>query len=104
MNEWFAADVHYYDERKDALILDCVRPVLAGLRGDVAEAFFVRHWRQGPHLRLRFLTTADVFEARVMPTLIAEVGAYLEAHPSSTPIDAERMLPTYRRLAEQEME
>lgn len=97
--QWQSAAVYYYDEDKDALILDCIQPLLQHLHSVVEQAFFVRHWLRGPHLRLRFLATENQFEEEIKPALEEQVGAYLRTHPSDTQLDAEKLLPTYERLA-----
>jgi hypothetical protein len=80
---WPGLRVYYHDE-PDPLILDAVRPVLAGAPG----AFFVRHWLGGPHLRLCFPGPAF---ARVDPAAVKALRAWLLDHPSQARLDPARL-------------
>jgi len=108
MNEdagWHTLCVSYYDEHAQSdLLLDAVRPLFAEVSGEVAAAYFVRHWRRGPHLRLNFRTTGERMREVVRPAVDRRVGAFLRDHPSTSAVDPESLLPTYRRLAEIEQE
>ena len=103
--EWRSAQVAYFAQDKDRLILDAVRPALEHCTGQVASAYFVRHWRRGPHLRLVVRATPEAFRETVEPALEEFVGGYLANHPSTAPaLDEDRLLPMHRRLAEAERE
>jgi Lantibiotic biosynthesis dehydratase C-term len=100
---WHNVSVYYYDDkRRDELILDCVRPLFARLAP--RSSFFIRHWLRGPHLRLRFHTTADDFDRVVVPTVEGQVGSWLAAHPSTAYLDETALLATHERLAKREHE
>jgi hypothetical protein len=101
---WQSAHVYYYAEDKDALLLDAVRPLLDDLRPAVERAFVVRHWLRGPHLRLRFHASDQLFERQIRPALEQRLGGYLATRPSTALLDAEALLPIYTALAEQEDE
>ncbi|MGH3874985.1 MAG: thiopeptide maturation pyridine synthase [Pseudonocardiaceae bacterium] len=100
---WHNIAVYYYDDqRSDDLIVDCVRPLLAGLAP--RPSFFVRHWLRGPHLRLRFHTTAEDFDRVVIPAIADQVGSWLAVHPSTVGVDEAALLEAHERLAARERE
>ncbi|MGH3804932.1 MAG: lantibiotic dehydratase C-terminal domain-containing protein, partial [Pseudonocardiaceae bacterium] len=100
---WHNIGVYYYDDqRRDDLVLDCVRPLFASLAP--RPSFFVRHWLRGPHLRLRFHTTAGDFDRVVISAIADQVGGWLAAHPSTVCVDEAKLLETHERLAKAECE
>jgi hypothetical protein len=102
-NRWHTICVSFYDESaKDALILDAVRPLFAELSAVTGAAYFLRHWRRGPHLRLNVHTTEKRLHDKVLPAVDRIVGGYLRAHPSTLALDLAALLPEHRRLAELE--
>lgn len=101
---WHSVRVYYYDEDKTGLILGGVRPLFADVAGDVEAAFYLRHWRQGPHLRLVFRTDAGRFRERVVPAVRETVGGRLRERPSTSRLDPYRHIGAHRRLAEEESE
>ncbi len=82
--------------------MDCVRPLFASLAP--RPSFFLRHWLRGPHLRLRFHTTANDFDQVVVPALAEAVGGWLTANPSTAQLDETALLATHERLAKRERE
>ncbi|WP_187415198.1 thiopeptide maturation pyridine synthase [Nonomuraea sp. PA05] len=101
---WHSVHVHYHAPDKDGLLLDAVRPLLDGLRGEVAAAYVLRHWRQGPHLRINVKAPPPVWRRVVRPRVDETVGAYLREHPSTTVLDPAASLPRHRLLAMREQE
>jgi hypothetical protein len=100
---WRSVHIHYHDNL-DELILDVVRPFLHRMSSDVDKAFWIRHWRRGPHLRLNIRTAPQVWDGIVRPALEEVVGGYLAAHPSTTVIDERAELARHELLAVQEWE
>ena len=102
---WRAVHVYYYDEDKDGLLLDAVRPLLRRIAGHVESAYFVRHWRYGPHVRIPIRATPSAFRSVVEPAVADLVGGYLARHPSTASLPPEHvLLPMHERLAELELE
>lgn len=100
MTHWQTVCVHYHDERgHDDLILDAVRPLFTELSGAVDGAYFVRHWRRGPHLRLNFLATTESMWRAVLPAIDTTVLGYLRARPSLSTTDPTALVETHRELA-----
>jgi hypothetical protein len=102
---WRAVHVYYYDEDKDGLLLDAVRPLLRRIAGDVQSAYFVRHWRYGPHVRIPIRATPSAFRSVVEPAVTDIVEGYLARRPSTASLPPEHvLLPMHERLAEMELE
>lgn len=101
---WHTAHVYYYEPDKNALLLDAVRPLLHRLRDVAPAAHVLRHWRQGPHLRLNFRTDPATWTTAVQPAIEEVVGGYLRTRPSTANLDQEALLAQHRLLAEQEDE
>lgn len=106
MQDWHSAHVYYYSPQKDTLILDAVRPLLAavGRSSEVSQAYFVRHWLRGPHIRVHVRTTPSAWRHQVQPLIAEVIGGYLRTHPSTSDMSEERELPVHRRLADLELE
>lgn len=100
---WHSIHVHYYDDL-DAPILDAVRPLFRALTDQVTAAYFTRHWRRGPHLRLNLRTGDETFLRTVQPAVDRIVGGWLADQPSTATPDPRALLPTHERLAELEQE
>ena len=102
--QWRQAAVYYYEEQKDALILDCVQPLFQSLTPVTRRAFFTRHWLRGPHLRLCFFSEEQEFTDVVRPAVEAQVGCYLREHPSTIAVDEQRWRQAVQKLARFEQE
>ncbi|MFF4323637.1 thiopeptide maturation pyridine synthase [Streptomyces sp. NPDC001568] len=98
---WYSVLVRYDDPIKDSLLLDAVQPLFDRLQA-CGEAYFRPHWRRGPHIRLNFRTTDELFSQVVLPTTREALGTFLAEHPSTTRLDPAVVLPMHRRLAELE--
>lgn len=101
---WHSAHIYYYAPDKDALILDAIRPLMHQLLPVVVRAYVVRHWRQGPHLRLHVRCDAGTWTSTVAPQLEQSIGSYLRAYPSTAVLDERAEAPIHALLAEREQE
>lgn len=101
---WHTAHVHYHEHDRSGLLLDALEPLLEEVSGDVNAAYVVPHWKRGPHLRIHFQTSPEVWAQRVRPAVDHIVGRHLAQHPSTTQLDEEARLPEHLRLAELEEE
>jgi Lantibiotic biosynthesis dehydratase C-term len=102
---WRAVYVYHYAEAKDGLILDGIRPLLRRLDRGVERAYFVRHWRRGPHIRIPVLAEPTAFASLVEPAVTDIVGGYLTEHPSAGTLPPEEvLLPAHQRLARLEQD
>ncbi|MEE6257641.1 thiopeptide maturation pyridine synthase [Plantactinospora sonchi] len=104
MRRWHSLHIAYHDPDRDGLLLDAVRPALAGLGADGTDAYVLRHWRRGPHLRLNLRTDEVTWRKRIRPALVEAIGGYLRDHPSTTVVDQTAALERHRVLALQEYE
>lgn len=100
---WHCVHVYYHADQ-DSLLLDAVRPLFAEIRDSVAAAYVLRHWRQGPHLRINVRAEPSVWADRVRPRVHEVIGAYLRDHPSTARLDPEESLQRHRLLAMREQE
>ena len=80
--EWLAVHIFYVADR-GPLLTRCVRPLLDTLNGEglISGHFFVRHWLEGTHLRLRIRPRAGCVD-RVREIVDQDVRAFLEREPS----------------------
>lgn len=101
---WHGIQIRYYDRDKDALILDCVRPLFQRLDGLIRQPYLVRHWRRGPHLRLNFRATPRDWAREILPVATEAITGYLREHPSTTHLDEHEHLAAHRLLAVREHE
>ncbi|MFI6708886.1 thiopeptide maturation pyridine synthase [Nonomuraea sp. NPDC050478] len=101
---WHCVHVYYHAADKDGLLLDAVRPLFDGLRGQIEAAYVLRHWRQGPHLRINVKAAPAVWEGVVRPRVDEVIGAYLREHPSTAALDPAASLARHRLLAMREQE
>lgn len=104
-HKWHSAHIYYNDD-KDPLLIHCIKPLAGTLQQEslIERFFFERHWRGGPHLRLRFYADESVFESAVKPRIESQIGAYLRQHPSAKQIKEEDVRQLHEQLALQEVE
>ncbi|MEJ3653230.1 thiopeptide maturation pyridine synthase [Actinomycetes bacterium KLBMP 9759] len=101
---WHSVQVHRHHPRgTDDMLLDAVRPVLAEIGAGVDGAFFTRHWRRGPHVRIQ-VRCPDGAWPGVRSVITERMGAYLDSHPSAGHPDPDGELVRHARLAELEDE
>jgi|GEM_PF-565629 len=102
---WQSLHLYYFDKKKDALFLDCLRPLRDELARRGAEAlFFERHWRGGPHVRIRFRAEDDAFRGELFPMIDAHVHAFLAVHPSRRVLDEATARAQHELLAAFELD
>jgi hypothetical protein len=89
MQMWKAVHVYYYDDDKEALLLDAIRPALQRLRevAEIPRVYLRRHWKFGPHVQLIMEAEEPIFADKILPLLQEEIGAYLRRHPSTAQLD-----------------
>ncbi|HWS31713.1 MAG TPA: lantibiotic dehydratase C-terminal domain-containing protein, partial [Actinoplanes sp.] len=101
---WHGVQIYYYDEDKDGLLLDCVRPLFEQVAAHADRLVFTRHWRRGSHLRLGVRAGEAAYRETIEPAVDRTVRPYLQTHPSTTAVDEPAMLAVHRLLAPQEQE
>jgi hypothetical protein len=102
---WSSVHVTYHDvDATDGLLLDAVRPLLMDLAATGSVGYFVRHWRQGPHVRLNLRVDELALHRDVSPLVDRHIGDYLARRPSIGKVDPQALLAEHQRLAESEQE
>jgi Lantibiotic biosynthesis dehydratase C-term len=88
--------IHIYYAEHDDLLLDCVSGLIGTLKstGEISHSFFLRHWRNGPHVRLRLRTPGGADLEPILASAIEKIERYLTSFPSATVIDA----PSYHAI------
>ncbi len=96
--------VAYHDPDPAPLLRAGVRPLLVELADAGLPAFWTRHWRRGPHLRIVVDADDAAWDRVVRPAAERHLLPALAAHPSTTVLDPEQLRDSYRQLAERERE
>lgn len=80
--EWLAVHIFYAGDRAP-LLTRCVGPLIEKLRADdaISGYFFVRHWLEGSHLRLRIRPRVERLDT-VREIVGNDVRTFLEREPS----------------------
>lgn len=102
--EWRSVHVYYHGSGLDDLIFEAVQPLFAEVRTSVNGAYFLRHWRQGPHVRVNLRSDQDTWSATVKPAVEDIIGEFLRRKPSTATVDERTQLPGHRVLAVREHE
>lgn len=86
---WKAIHIYYYQDDKEGLLLDGIRPVVKSLRDtyQVERIYLKRHWKLGPHIILYVDALEERFEKVLYPFIEQEIYKYLKEHPSTQVID-----------------
>ena len=104
LGNWHSVQVHRHHPRgTDDMLLDTVRPLVAEIAADVDGAFFTRHWRRGPHVRIQ-VCCSDAAWPAVRSVITGRMRAFLESDPSAGHPDPEGELVRHAWLAELEDE
>jgi hypothetical protein len=102
---WHSVHIHYHDrQRHDELLLGAVKPVFDQLPASVARAYFLRHWRRGPHIRVHVDAPDDAWRDEIRPLIERLTAAYLSRTPSAGHPDPEQEQRAHRELAALEQE
>ncbi|MFD5066806.1 thiopeptide maturation pyridine synthase [Streptomyces sp. NPDC058369] len=96
---WRSFHVHYYEQDRNALLLDAVRPFVERIAPQVNGVHYLLHWLRGPHVRLHVDAAPEVFDSLVLPALDELVRGHLAARPSTAVVDTAAMLAQHERLA-----
>ncbi|MFG2991663.1 thiopeptide-type bacteriocin biosynthesis protein [Streptomyces sp. NPDC048257] len=79
--------LHSTTEETDRFLVRDAAPLLDGLvaAGEAADWFFIRYGQDGPHVRIRVRTTAQLPELPELPDLLARQARQLPAVPGPWP-------------------
>lgn len=87
---WYALRVAYFGERGPLLLGPIAKAIETAKReAGVERAFFLPHWKFGPHVDLVVQCDSETYALRVLPAMQAILEAWIAEHPSSAKIDPE---------------
>lgn len=95
----------YYQESLNCLLTDCIYPLINQLeQQELSQGFFfLRYWKNGPHLRLR-IKYDYANHTEVKDSMELAIQGYLKQHPSKTIIDEQLYQEISRKFARLENE
>nr|WP_107482054.1 lantibiotic dehydratase C-terminal domain-containing protein [Streptomyces sp. JHA26] len=98
---WQALHV-FYAANPQPLLVNCVGPLIAGLKEDglLAGHFFINYWLEGPHVRLRLRPASEEATAEVRRRAEEAVDAFLRARPALYEVDSGFLNEFYNALFE----
>ncbi|WP_326550956.1 lantibiotic dehydratase C-terminal domain-containing protein [Micromonospora sp. NBC_01813] len=101
--DWQAIHI-YYAANPQPLLVQCVQPLIAGLRADglLAGHFFINYWLEGPHVRLRLKPATVAATAEVKRRAEAAITEYLRVRPALYHVDAGFLEDFYNSLFDME--
>ncbi len=96
---WISIHIFYFSN-VNALLVECVTPLLAELRQNnlIKQAFFIRYWMEGHHVRLRLLVADNADEAEIKSRAEARISKFLDRRPALYEPDLSRLSPFYKIL------
>ncbi|MFL5350626.1 MAG: lantibiotic dehydratase C-terminal domain-containing protein [Hyalangium sp.] len=105
MTDRFAVHVVYYQDRKAALLRECVLPAAIELseRPGVQRLYVERHWLHGPQVRICVHAESPSVREQVERDFVPRIRAWLEQHPSTTALDEGRYLALSQTLGTREL-
>ncbi|WP_116202723.1 lantibiotic dehydratase C-terminal domain-containing protein [Amycolatopsis circi] len=98
-DDWISMHI-FYAGNSDALLVECVAPLVAQLRSDglLGQYFFIRYWLAGPHVRLRLRPARAENADEVRRRAEDSVNGFLTRHPALYEPDFPGADEMYRRL------
>ncbi|WP_124728414.1 lantibiotic dehydratase C-terminal domain-containing protein [Staphylospora marina] len=102
---WKAVRITYYEDNKDRLLTEAIKPAVEKLqtRG-LGRWFLRRHWKRGPHISLVLEDTNERLETDWLPLIRETVLPWLNDHPSRKEIDPDQYLKLSETLGAWELE
>ncbi len=102
---WYALRVAYFGDRRP-LILGPIAEAIETAKRDfgVERAFFLPHWKFGPHFDLMLQCDSESYAIRVLPAMQAILETWIAEHPSRVQIDAEEYEKTSRWIGTSEID
>lgn len=96
---WQATHV-FYAANPQPFLVNCVRPLVAGLRADrlLAGYFYINYWLEGPHVRLRLRPATDAAADEVRRRTEEAVDSFLRSRPALYEVDSGFLNDFYNAL------
>ncbi|GAA2070121.1 lantibiotic dehydratase C-terminal domain-containing protein [Actinomadura alba] len=98
-DEWVALHVFYASDA-NPIIVEAVRPLVGRLRADglISGWFFIKYWKEGPHLRVRFKPASPAVRDVVTDRAVGAVQEFLERRPALYENDVDGLGDLYKRM------
>ncbi|MFD7221328.1 lantibiotic dehydratase C-terminal domain-containing protein [Streptomyces sp. NPDC059892] len=98
---WQAIHI-FYAANPQPLLVNCVRPLVAGLSADglLAGHFFINYWLEGPHVRLRLKPVDATATPEVRRRAEEAISGFLRARPALYEVDSGFLNEFYNTLFE----
>ncbi|MEV7996837.1 lantibiotic dehydratase C-terminal domain-containing protein [Streptomyces sp. NPDC086077] len=98
---WQAMHI-FYAANPQPLLVNCVGPLIAGLKDDglLAGHFFINYWLEGPHVRLRLKPVTEEATPEVRRRAEEAVDAFLRSRPALYEVDSGFLNEFYNTLFE----
>jgi hypothetical protein len=82
--QWCSIHIFYHNNH-DELLVHCIEPLARLLKAQelVLRLFFLRYWKGGPHIRLRFLVANPKLRDDVLNMVCSRIREYLTLYPST---------------------
>lgn len=96
---WQAMHI-FYAANPQPLLVNCVGPLIAGLKDDglLAGHFFINYWLEGPHVRLRLKPATEGATPEVRRRAGEAVDAFLRSRPALYEVDSGFLNEFYNTL------
>jgi hypothetical protein len=102
---WGSLHIYHHADH-DALLVGCVAPLSRWFKSEglASLVFYLRYWRGGPHVRLRFLAPDPVAREAALAVAHVSVTDHLRLYPSDRALDPKAFRAVERQFAELEGE
>ncbi|MEV6784611.1 lantibiotic dehydratase C-terminal domain-containing protein [Streptomyces sp. NPDC051098] len=96
---WQAMHI-FYAANPQPLLVNCVRPLVKGLRDDglISGYFFINYWLEGPHVRLRLKPAHATVAQEVSRRAEEAVDSFLRSRPALYEVDSGFLNDFYNTL------
>lgn len=85
---WYALRVAYFADRKPLVLGPIAEAIdVAKRKFGIEKAFFLTHWKFGPHIDIVLQCDSEVYATQVLPELQAIIEAWIARNPSRAQID-----------------
>jgi hypothetical protein len=98
--------IHVFYAEHDDLLIDCLSGLAGRLKasGEISHAFFLRHWRNGPHIRFRLRVHDSAGLEQVLAATMERIEGYIAAVPSTTVVDPSAYQAAQQLMAQWEVD
>ncbi|MEV6985562.1 thiopeptide-type bacteriocin biosynthesis protein [Sphaerisporangium sp. NPDC051017] len=97
--DWVALHVFYASDA-NPIVVEAVRPLVERLRADglISGWFFIKYWKEGPHLRVRLRPSSPEVREEVTARALDAVREFLTRRPALYENDVEGLGDLYKRM------